>query len=238
MSLGGAANVYSRQWFEFFHVGIDDARTAQEAAFVSHCARLPEFQKIADVCCGMGRHARALSARGYSVVGVERDHDAIAEARKLGGGPTYVQADIRDYSPKPGGFDAAIVMSQSFGYFDATTNLNVLRRLATGVRQGGRVVLDLWSEEFFIAHQGERDIPTSRGLVRESKRVDGGRLFVRLDYPDDGQDRFEWQLFSPAQMSAFARSAGLKLVLSCTDFDAATPPSPIKPRLQFLFEVG
>ena len=74
--------------------------------------------------------------------------------------------------------------------------------------------------------------------MRESKRGDGGRLFVRLDYPDDGQDRFEWQLFSPAQMIAVAPSVGLNLLMSCTDFDAATPPSTIKPRLQFLFEVG
>ena len=238
MNPGGATNAYSHQWFEFFHVGIDETRTEQETGFICECAPLAEFQKIADVCCGMGRHARALSARGYSVVGVDRDADAIAEARKLGDGPTYVQADIRDYSPKPGAFDAAIVMSQSFGYFDAPTNLNVLGRLAEGVRQGGRVVLDLWSEEFVTAHQGEREIRTSRRLVRESKRVEDGRLFVRLDYPDGDHEQFEWQLFSPAQMSALAPSVGLNLLLSCTDFDAATPPSPTKPRLQFLFEVS
>jgi SAM-dependent methyltransferase len=96
----------------------------------ANCALLPDFRKLADVCCCMGRHARALSSRGYSVIGVDRDADAIAEARELAGGPSYVHADIRDYRPEPGTFDVAIVMSQSFGYFDAITNRDVLGILA------------------------------------------------------------------------------------------------------------
>lgn len=65
------ANVYSRQWFEFFHIGIGEART--KTAFICRCAPLPDFRKVLDVCCGMGRHARALGSRGYSVTGIDRD---------------------------------------------------------------------------------------------------------------------------------------------------------------------
>ncbi len=82
------SNAYSRRWFEFFHIGIGEARTIQEATFVSRCAPLPDFRKLADVCCGMGRHARALSSQGYSVIGIDRDADAIAKARELAGGPS------------------------------------------------------------------------------------------------------------------------------------------------------
>jgi SAM-dependent methyltransferase len=123
-------NTYSRRWFEFFHVGIDEARTIQEVTFICSCAPLPDFRKLLDACCGMGRHARVLSSRGCSVIGVDRDAHAIAKARELAGGPSYVHADIREYRPAPGTFDAAIVMSQSFGYFDPTTNRDVLGRLA------------------------------------------------------------------------------------------------------------
>src|SRR4051812_38012308 len=113
----------------------------------------------------MGRHARALVQRGYSVTGIERDADAIAKARELGGGPEYVQADVREYQPASSAYDVAIVMSQSFGYFDNETNREVLRSLAGGIRKGGRVLLDLWSPDFFIAHQGERTLDTSFGIV-------------------------------------------------------------------------
>ena len=129
-------NSYSQRWFKFFHIGIAETRTTQEIDFVCACAPLPGFRKVVDVCCGMGRHARALFSRGYSVTGVERDAVAIAKARELAGGPSYLQADVRDYQPDIGAYDLAIVMSQSFGHFDAATNRDLLRRLATGVRRG------------------------------------------------------------------------------------------------------
>jgi SAM-dependent methyltransferase len=229
-------NAYSRQWFEFFHDGIDEARTIHETMFVSRWAPLPDFRKLVDVCCGMGRHARALSSRGYSVTGIDRDSDAITKARELAGGPSYVHADIRDYRLEPGAFDVAIVMSQSFGYFDAATNRNVLGRLAASVREGGRVILDLWNQDFFATHQRERELETASGVVRESKHLNGDRLRVQLDYPDGAHEEFEWQLFSPAQMISLAQSVGLALLLSCTDFDMTNPTSPAKPRIQFLLE--
>jgi SAM-dependent methyltransferase len=229
-------NAYSLRWFKVFHAGIDEARTTQETTFVCGCAPLPEFHKVVDVCCGMGRHARALSNHGYSVTGVDRDADAIAKARELGGSPNYVVADIRDYRPEPGAFDVAIVMGQSFGHFDPATNRDVLGRLTTSVRRSGRVVLDLWNQEFFAAHQGEREFKTPGGVVRENKRVVRDRLLVHLDYPDGGQEQFEWQLFTPERMIPFAQSVGLRSLLSCTDFDTTLPPSPAKPRVQFVFE--
>jgi SAM-dependent methyltransferase len=95
-----ASNSYSSRWFEFFHEGIGDERTNREIEFICAIAPLPGFRKVLDVCCGMGRHARGLAARGYSVTGIERDPGAIARARAAGGGPDYLQADVRDYRPE------------------------------------------------------------------------------------------------------------------------------------------
>ena len=231
-------NAYSQRWFKFFHVGIDETRTIRETEFICACAPLPEFRNILDVCCGMGRHARALSDRGYSVTGIDRDTDAIAKARELGGGPEYVVADIREYASEAGAFDAITVMGQSFGHFDPETNRDILQRLAAGVRKGGRVILDLWNPEFFKAHQGERELNTARGIVRENKRVNDDRLFVQLDYPDGADEQFEWQMFTPQQMEQLASSVGLGLLISCTDFDMRMVPSPTNPRIQFVLEQG
>jgi hypothetical protein len=152
------------------------------------------------------------------------------------GGPSYIQADVRDYQPDICAYDLAIVMSQSFGDFDATTNRDLLRRLTNGLREGGRVVLDLWSPEFFATHQGERDFELPDGIVRERKRVENGRLFVHLGYPDGGHDGFEWQLFAPSEMISLADSVGLSLIVSCADFDLTVQPCPAKPRIQFVLE--
>lgn len=231
-----APNAYSSRWFESFHVGIAETRTEKEVAFVCACAPTPQFRKVLDVCCGMGRHARALARRGYAVTGIERDPVAITRARELGGGPTYIEADVQDHQPGIGSYDLAIVMSQSFGYFDAAANYDLLRRIANGVRDGGQIILDLWNPEFFAAHPGERDFDTPAGLVHETKRVEGNRLFVTLDYPHGERDDFEWQLFTPSEMRSLAESVELRLAIACTDFDAATNPSPENPRIQFVLQ--
>jgi hypothetical protein len=129
-----------------------------------------------------------------------------------------------------------MIMSQSFGYFDETTNREMLGRLVDGVREGGRVILDMWSAEFFVADQGPYEFKTPGGIVQETKCVKEDRLFVHLDYPDGSQDNFEWQLFSPGRMMSMAESVGLHRLLACADLDEATPPSPTNPRVQFLFE--
>lgn len=227
------ANAYSSRWFEFFHVGIPAGRTARETAFIASVCPRPEFTRILDLCCGMGRHARALAARGYEVTGVERDARAVAAARAQAGGPTYVEADVRDYRPAAGSFDAVVVMSQSFGYFDPAGNAGLLGRWAEALCPDGRLILDLWNPAFFLPRQGERTFDLPDGSVRETTRLDRGRLFSRLEYPGGGHDAFEFQTFSPEEMAQFAAPCGLALTVACTDFDIDSPPSVDNPRIQF-----
>jgi len=117
MSVQSDPNAYSNRWFQSFHIGISDTRTAAEVEFICSFAPLPQFRTVADVCCGMGRHARALANRGYSITGIDRDAAMIARARQIGGGPRYFEADLRDYHPEPATYDVVMVMGQSFGPF-------------------------------------------------------------------------------------------------------------------------
>lgn len=186
----------------------------------------------------MGRHARELCSRGYSVVGVDRDDKAITAARELNDGPAYLKADIRNYRPEPNSFDLVIVMGQSFGHFDQNTNQLILSRLAGSLGKGGRLILDVWNPAFFLEHQGEHDLDTARGHVREIKRVKGNRLFVQLNYPTGGRENFEWQLFTTVQLRRIAASIGLQPCVACTGFDSTKLPSSGEPRLQFVLETS
>jgi len=67
------ANEYTRQWFEVFLETMPGELTRAEVAAIEDRLPRPEFVKVLDICCGPGRHAAALSERGYDVTGIDRD---------------------------------------------------------------------------------------------------------------------------------------------------------------------
>jgi hypothetical protein len=85
-----------------------------------------------------------------------------------------------------------------------------------------------------VPQQGE---VLNRG-VRERKTVQDGRLVTELFYADGTADRFEWQLFTPAELAVAAARHDLVEVLACAGFDETLPPSPGAPRMQLVFAPG
>jgi SAM-dependent methyltransferase len=231
-------NAYSPTWYELFLQPIAPEQTEREATFVAHWLPLPAYSAVLDLCCGPGRHARALAERGYRVTGLDANAVALAAARRVPGNPvTYIQHDMRRLAELPGTFDAIICLWQSFGYFDAATNADILRQINQKLRPGGRLVLDIYHRGFFERNQGTRHFKREGRAISETKRMDSDRLTVTLDYgPDREPDRFEWQLFSPDAITDLARQYGFELLLACAGFDQAKPPSTEAPRMQLVFE--
>src|SRR5262245_18749297 len=120
-------NYYSTTWFTLFLDTIDPAQTEHEAAFIARWLPHATYTSLLDICCGSGRHARALARRGYRVTGVDLNAAALAAAQgESGEQVVYLQRDMRNLDGLPGSFDAAVCLWQSFGAFDAETNANVL----------------------------------------------------------------------------------------------------------------
>jgi SAM-dependent methyltransferase len=231
-------NHYSTTWFELFATPIDPAQTEHEIAFVARWLPQPDYTTVLDVCCGPGRHARALAKIGYRVTGVDTNAAALAAAsRDSGDTLVYIQRDMRDLKSLPGSFDAVVCLWQSFGYYDAETNAAVLAQIAGKLRPGGRFILDIYYRDFFERNQGGRSFERGGIPVTETKRMDGDRLTVRLDYPTRGEaDVFEWQLFRPEEIYTLAERYGFALLHICTGFDEARPASAEQPRMQLVFE--
>jgi SAM-dependent methyltransferase len=165
------------------------------------------------------------------------NRDAIRTARStLQDNTTFLELDLRDVKTMAGPFDAALSLWQSFGYFDDAQNQEVLRDISRILTPGGRLVLDIYHREFFKAHEGTRIRDVNGRRVSETKTMTGNRLTVHLAY-DSGEepDQFEWQLYTPSEISHLADRAGLECVLTCTNFDEATPATPESPRMQLVF---
>ena len=229
---------YSPTWYELFLQPIAPEQTEREAAFVAQWLPLPAYGLVLDLGCGQGRHARALARRGYRVIGVDSNAAALEAARRASGDDLiYVQHDMRRLEELPGTFDGLICLWQSFGYFDAATNAAILRQIGAKLRQGGRMVLDIYHRGFFERNQGARRFEHAGRAIGETKRMDGDRLTVVLDYGQERPtDTYAWQLFSPEQITALARQCGFTLILACAGFDETKPPSAELARMQLVFE--
>lgn len=237
----------SSLWFDTFLFGIPTDQTERELGFLTRQMPADRFRTVLDVCCGAGRHAHGLARRGRLVLGIDRSRRALERAARYSEGdmpgsssclspPLFVQADMRAL-PLAGPFDAALIMWQSWGYFDAATNLRILRDLRGLLRPGGRLVLDIYDRRFFETRQGERVNVRDGREINDRKWLDGDRLFTELRYEGSHVvDRFDWQVFTPDSIAAFASDAGYGTVVRCADFDETRAPDESLPRMQVVLE--
>ena len=105
--------------------------------------------RVLDMPCGFGRHSRALARRGFRVTGVDLSEGYLERAAAAAGGGEVIweRADMRRFR-RPGGFDVALNLYSSFGYFeDADDDHLVLANLFASLRPGGQLLMDLTGKE-------------------------------------------------------------------------------------------
>jgi ubiquinone/menaquinone biosynthesis C-methylase UbiE len=129
-------------------------------AFIVHVLGLKPGQRLLDLACGSGVHALRLARHGIEVVGLDVAPSLVrycagqAAAEGLGGA-TFVEGDMRALAYQEE-FDALVMLSTSFGFFDEETNRRVLERIARALRPGGRVLLQLLDPITCIERQRQR----------------------------------------------------------------------------------
>ncbi|GIL15920.1 MAG: hypothetical protein BroJett039_10930 [Chloroflexota bacterium] len=75
-------NNYSALWRDFFLTPFALRPTAREKFNLARGLFLSNDLSILDARCGVGRHARELSARGYHVTGANANAYALETARR------------------------------------------------------------------------------------------------------------------------------------------------------------
>lgn len=124
--------------------------------------------RVLDLACGSGEHARRLAKRGLEVVGVDIAPSLVAHCREMAakeGTATarFQQGDMRELADEDE-FDAVLLLSGSFGFFDDRTNEDVLARIARalrpplpeGGRPGGRVLIDVFDPARMVVRPPRR----------------------------------------------------------------------------------
>ncbi len=215
-------------WFEAVaaHLGAAYLRysftygTEQEVGFLVEELGLGPGDRVLDVGCGPGRHARALARRGIEVVGVDISETFVALARTdAPAGATFLRADARDLGalaavdPRfAGGFDAAVSLCQgAFGLPDPAAGVLggepdgvVLAGIAGALRPGGCVAVSAFSAYFQLRYLEEHNtFDADRGVHHE-------RTVVRDPAGSELETDLWTSCWTPRELRLLARSVGLE----------------------------
>ena len=129
-------------------------------AFIVHVLDLRPGERLLDLACGSGVHARQLARRGIEVVGLDIAPSLVryctdqAAAEGLDNA-TFVEGDMRALTYQEE-FDVLVVLSTSFGFFDDETNQRVLEGIARALKPDGRLLLQLSDPRTFVERQKAR----------------------------------------------------------------------------------
>lgn len=167
------ARTFDRAWLRLYAHRDDDEARIDAPAIRRHLG-VRAGQRVLDVACGAGRYARALSALGLRVTGVDLSADLLSEARErsplLPGSPQYVRGDVRRL-PFSGQFHGAISMFTSFGYFPTRADdVAIFRGVRRALLPGGRFVVD-----FLHAAHVHRTLEPKSSSRQGTLRIDIGR---------------------------------------------------------------
>jgi len=154
---------------QFIETADDTERTASEAAFIIHELRLRKNHRVLDLACGPGRHALAVAPNVAEVVGSDLTASYLDYARAWAeregiANVSFVQEDMRDLA-YDAEFDAAYNYFTAWGYYDAETNLDVLRRVCRALKPGGQFLLEIIGRDALMRRYDARDWSQDEGGV-------------------------------------------------------------------------
>jgi SAM-dependent methyltransferase len=139
--------------------------TEEEVGALRDLLDLRPGDRLLDVGCGDGRHARRLAGQGVHVTGVDVSAELIAAGRAAAGDEgvevTWHCGDARELrsvlGDRSAGFDVVWSLCQGALGTSATVDPLVAAELAAVVRPGGRVVVTLFHALFAARHLAPGD---------------------------------------------------------------------------------
>jgi SAM-dependent methyltransferase len=224
-----------RQWFNHVYMDVyahrDDDRAENEAATTLSVLPIEPHQKILDLCCGNGRHCRALRQAGFeNVVGVDYSLPLLEHALAEPVHSVYVRGDMRLLPFHDGCMDAVLSFFTSFGYFITNLeNLAVLDEIMRVLRTGGRFLLDYLNPTYVrgnfvpesVKEHGEFVIHERRSISEDGERIEK-EIVINNWGGEDHIYHESVRLYECAEMVEMLRSANLRVDGILGSFDGQT----------------
>lgn len=167
----------------------DAENTSHEVNKIIQTLHLKPEHHILDLCCGQGRHLIELYQRGYTnLVGIDRSRYLIRVAKKRSQQFScrirFSEGDARNIRLKESSLDCALLLGNSFGYFEyQQDDIGVLESILHVLKSEGKIAIDVVNGNWMRNHFEPRSwewIDENQFVCRErSLSKDGSRIISR-----------------------------------------------------------
>lgn len=141
----GFAWLYNDYWHWDFH------QLAIRAIEGFLLPKLPAHARVLDVCCGTGRMAQELSARGFEVTGLDRSEEMLRCAKRNAPGARFLTADASRFALR-NHFHATISTFDSMNHILSREALQAtFQNVHDSLLDSGYFLFDLNLEEQYLA---------------------------------------------------------------------------------------
>lgn len=195
------------------HRDQQDARPWADA--IARRLGLRSGQRLLDMGCGRGRHARCFTELGLEVTGIDQSSESIAAARVEVPGVDFRVHDMRE-ALTAASFDVVVCLFTSLGYSaDRMDDLRAVRAAAHVLKPGGHFVLDVLNG--CLVRQGlvEQECTCQDGVrFTLTRRVQGDIIVKEIAVDDQGeQHHFTEQVhaWKADEVRQLLSDAGLRL---------------------------
>jgi len=207
---------FNTPYYEMLYQHHDDSEARRFIDLLIQLLQPAPGDKVLDLACGKGRHARYLAGKGMDVTGIDLSINSILAAREYENEHlAFFSHDMR----KPfrsNYFQYVFNFFTSFGYFQSEKDdLRTLKMVRNSLVPGGIFVLD-----FFNSAQVKAPLPKSEEVLAGGihfsiyKRVVADRVLKTIRFHADGRDwvfEEKVRLFSMADFQALFDQAQLKI---------------------------
>jgi SAM-dependent methyltransferase len=250
----GCTEQWYQDWFDdHFYMTIYRHRSQEDAdravALMTRSVELPEQARVLDLCCGAGRHLKALCEAGLQASGIDLSPLLLKSAHQLlhelllSDKVRLYQGDMRSPYPLHNGLPYHCVTNffTSFGYFDKhTDNERVLHCVSNALTSRGWFFFDFLNASFvrqtLIPEQSEEIDGLFVVQKRSIQSTTDGSEVVRKDIAitdTNGKCHTfteQVRLYKQKELAAMFSRAHLKIQQVFGDYDG-TSYKPSSPRL-------
>ncbi|MEJ2054787.1 MAG: class I SAM-dependent methyltransferase [Calditrichaceae bacterium] len=222
----GYKSKWYKDWFGEEYLSVYAHRNLLEAKnlidLIEKELPLNKSDRILDIACGNARHAKLLARKRYHIFGTDLSLTLLKAAvlhKPNRAYPFLTQSDMR-HLPLKNGFDVALSLFTSFGYFRSETmNRQVINEFARILNKGGRLAIDFLNPDQVIANLE----PVSERIagqlnIKEERWIIENRVYKQITINNDKTFSESVRLYTYNELIEMISAAGLHVFKTFGDY--------------------